>query len=449
MMIKNKFVKAKNWFCNSFKIKESFFCCLISIITFSLIFVAGALSNETKIERCADYYSQIVSNHTTSNGDKKLSGLIVEPKLGHEVSMAYDTQTEITNLWGVFKGENTSFAPVINANKNADIRFAGEEGKKYCDNNLSILYSSLGVFDEPYHFIEQIDEQTNEKKKVAVDYKFQCSPLAVMFPSSRYGWKSEIYIYISQRQAENKLKAENRDINEDSLRSILNTTVDINFDGEIKTCIIQNIYLDNFEHDYSFPNTGLKYNYYYGTDVGTVLGDFIFISFYAIENKIIPKCLSEKQGMYFMSEYSFRNKYYLKYAKECYSPTDYDFDYARANINDGFIPDKTILENSLDAKGNNVLCLLLTILIIIVFCVNLVLICFFRLYGQPLSTILIGIASVLPYLTFKLLYIFTINTNLFSSYSLMFELILLAVLAVTIGLFNCFSRHVVAGETHV
>ena len=439
-MIKEKALKTKNWIVNRFKKKETMISCLVFLVTFSLIFSAGVLSNETKDEKCADYYSQIALNHTIGGGDKNLAGLLVEPKADGGASMAYDTQSEINNIWGAFKGENASFAPVINANKEVDIRFVGEEGEKYGAETLSILYSTVGVMTEPYHYIEQINEETKEKEKVPIDYKFQCSPLATMFQSSRYGWQTDIYIYISQKHAENKLRSEGKEVNENTLRSLLDQTVDIDFGGEVKTCIIQNIYLDNFKHVYSFPYPGHKYNYYYGTDVGTILNDYIFISFYATKSEFIPKCLSAKQGMYFMSEYSYRNRFYLEYARDCYSPTDYSFKYVTSNLKEGFIPDEAILRTAVNAVGTSVGCALLTTLISLMFVANLVFMFLFKLYMSPLSIVLVGVSSIAPYLLFRLIFVITKNVSIFSSYSTILNTILLIVMAISIFTLIIFSK---------
>ena len=438
-MFKDKVSKTKNWFANRFKKKETLISCLVSVVAFSLVFVAGVLSNETKYEKCADYYSQIAMSHTIGGGDKNLAGLLVEPKADSGASMAYDTQTEINNIWGAFKGENASFAPVINANKEVDIHFVGEDGEKYSTNNLSILYSSVGDATEIYHTKKIIDQETKKEKIVPVDFKFQCSPLATMFSSGRSGMQSQIYIYISQKQAESKLKADGIDVTEESLRSLLNTTVDVSFNGEIRTCIIHNIYLDNFKHEYKFPNTDKKYNYYYGTDVGTILGDYIFISTYALQSGVFPKDLV-KQGMYFMSEYSYRNRFYLEYARDCYSPTNYSFKYATSNLKEGFSPNESILQTAIKAGGSSVGCALLTTLLSLMFVANLVFVFLFKLYMSPLSIVLMGASSILPYLLFRLIFAITKNVSIFSSYSTVLNMVFLIILSIYVFAIVLFSK---------
>lgn len=439
-MKKEKLKQFVNWLKKSFKRKETIISCAVAFLSFSLIFPAGVLSNETKDEICAEYYSQIASKYTIGGGDKKLSGLIVEPKPGHNVSMAYDTQTEINNIWGAFKGENASFAPVINANKEVNIRFVGAEtGEQYSTNNLSILYSSVGDATETYHKKTVWNEEKKKYEEIPIDYKFQCSPLATMFPSGRSGMQSQIYIYISQTQAENKLKAENKEININNLHSLLDKPVDIDFNGELRTCIIHNIYLDNFEHEYKFPGEGKKYNYYYGTDVGTILGDYIFISTYALQSGVFPKDLI-KQGMYFMSEYAYRNKFYFEYARDCYSPADYSFKYATANLKSGFVPDDSILQKAVNAGGSNVGCALLTTLLCLLFVANLVFVFLFKLFMSPLFIALLGVSSIVPYLLFRLIFAITKSVSIFSSYSTILNLVLLIILAISMFVLVLFTK---------
>lgn len=437
-MLRDNAFKFKEWFTNRFKLRETIISCFISVVTFSLIFTAGVLSNETQDEKCADYFSQVALNHTIGGGDKNLAGLLVEPKTDSGASMSPDTRTEINNIWGAFKGENASFAPVINANKEVDIHFVGDKGEKYSTNNLSILYSSVGDSTEVYHTKKVWNEETKKEEIVPVDYKFQCSPLATMFPSSRSGIQSQLYIYISQKQAENKLKKDGVEITEDSLRSLLNTTVEMDFNGELKTCVIHNIYLDNFEHEYKFPNSDKKYNYYYGTDVGTILGDYIFISSYASES-VFPKTLV-KQGMYFMSEYSYRNRFYLEYARACYSPNDYSFKYAISNLEEGFIPDDNVLQTAIKADGSSVGCALLTTLLSIMFVANLVFVFLSKLFVSPLSIVLMGVSSVLPYLLFRVIFAITKNVSIFSSYSTILNMIFLIILSIYVFVLVFFSK---------
>lgn len=434
--LKNLIVRTKKFLLKDFDLKKTLISCSVVFCAFALVFPAGAVSSKTVDEVCADYCAEIAKNHTYNVSEKKLSGLVVEPKKDSKNKMRHDTDNAVTELWGVFKGTNASFAPVMNANKNNDIHFDDTE---FTGENLSFVYSNIGQSTEAYHTVK--DKNGGEPK--IIDYKFQSSPIALMFPSANSGMQDKLHIYISLKQAENKLKEQKQEISEENLKSLLNIDTVIKINGFDCNCIIDNIYLDNFDHEYKLAN----YDYYYATDIGNILGDFVFVILYALKPNVFPDSLT-RQSLYVMSEYSYRNKYYLKYAKESYSPDEYDFDYARANINDGFIPDRSILENSLNTKRNDTLCSLMTVLFIIIFCANLVLIYLFQLYLQPLSIVLMSIASSIPYLIFKLIYVFTINTYLFSSYSLMFELILFTIMAIVIVLLNCFNREVILEKEH-
>ena len=436
--LKNLIVNTKKFLLKNFDLKKTLISCSVVFCAFALVFPAGAVSSKTVDEVCADYCAEIAKNHTFDVSEKKLSALVVEPKKDKKSKMRHDTDNATTELWGVFKGTNATFAPVMNANRDNNIHFKDIE---FSDENLSLVYSNIGQSTEPYH-VEK-DKKTGEQ--TIVDYKFQSSPIALMFHSGNSGMQDKFHIYISQKQAEKKLAKEEKEINLDNLKSLLKTETSIYINGIEYKCIIDNIYLDNFNHEYHFSN----YDYYYATDIGTIIGDFVYVILYANKSGVFPdETKIQRQSLYVMSEHSYRNKYFLEYAKESYSPDEYDFDYARANINDGFIPDKTVLENSLNTKRNDTWCSLLTVLFIIAFCANLVLIYFFKLYRQPLSIVLMSVASFIPYLIFKVIYIFTVNTHLFSSYSLMFELILFAIMAIAIVLFNCFSREVILEKEH-
>lgn len=424
----------KSWFVKDFNIKRVLISCAISFLAFVLVFPSGTLSSKTVDEICANYYIDIAKNHTENVGDKKLAGLVVEPKAGKGTSVRTDTFKAINDLWGVFKGENASFAPVMNANRNEEIYFADHDFSSEC---LSLVYSNEGDSTEPYH----IDKKTKE----VYDYKFQMSPLALMFPSSNSGPKPIQHIYISQTQAERKLKAQGiQVINYDSLKSLLNTQTDLVIGGKPYKCTIDNIYLDNLDHEYHFRD----YDYYYATDIGTVIGDFVYVLLYANKENVFPASLT-RQSLYVMSEYSFRNKTYLDYAKGSYSSDGFSFDYVRSNLKDNFIPDDSILQNTLENRLENVWSIIITVLLCLLFIINLVYIYFSKLFKQPLSVVLILFASFLPYFMFKIIYAITHNILVFSSYSTVLTLVLVAAFALAIILLNCFSREIETETDHV
>lgn len=424
----------KAWLIKDFDLKKTLISCGLAFLTFMLVFPAGALSSKTVDETCANYYADISKNHTTDVGDKKLSGLVVEPIDGKGTSVRTDTFKAINDLWGVFKGENASFAPVMNANRTHDIHFVDQD---YSVESLPLVYSNEGDSTEPYH----IDKKTKE----VYDYKFQMSPLALMFSSSTSGMKDVLHIYISQAQAERKLKAKGvQEINYESLKTLLNTPIEMFIDGNVYKCVIDNIYLDNLSHEYHFRD----YDYYYATDVGTVIGDFVYVILYANKENVFPANL-KRQSLYIMSEYSFRNKTYLNYAKSSYSPDDFSFNYVRSNLKDGFVPDDAILQKTLKNSLENVFSIIITVFFCLSFATNIFVIFVYKLFKQPLSVSLTAIVSFLPYLLFKSVFAATNNILIFSSYSLSFVLILLAAFALTIIALNCFGRSIKVEEKHV
>ena len=140
---------------NSFRLKQSLITSVAIFITFSGVFLAGSTSKRTITEACAEYFTIIAKDHAICETDKKLSGLIVEPKDGKESKMREDTDNAVTELWGVFKGNNASFAPVVNVNREYDIYF---EDSDYSNECLSFVYTETGLSTETYH----IDSKTKE-----------------------------------------------------------------------------------------------------------------------------------------------------------------------------------------------------------------------------------------------------------------------------------------------
>ena len=416
-----------------FSFKKTIISCSLFLLSLFLAFPAGYYSDGVRVEACANYYADISKNHTLINGKKKLSGLLVEPKDGSKHKMRYDTDNAITELWGVFKGQNASFAPVINVNRDIDIYFADRD---FSSESLSIVYSNIGQSSEVYH----------TKNGVPVDYKFQSSPLALMFSSEHKGMHNSLLIYISQTQAERKLLAEGKEITRDNLKSLQGTKTEMEINGVVYNCLIDNIYLDNFKHSYKVSN----YDYYYGTDVGAVIGDFVFVNFYAVyQDKVPPEDTVKRQALYIMSEYSFRNKFFIEYAKESYSTNNYTFRFAKSNLKEGFVPNNQILEHALSNSHSNVWCILFTVLASSLFILLLIFVYIRKVFLQPLSIIFLLFVAPVPYLIFKLIFMFTNNLTLFSFYSLCMDLILIIAFVIFVILINCISRKKVVTEDYV
>ena len=436
----NNLLNFKKILFNNFNFKKTLISVCLGLLSIFLLFPAGSLSSKTIDELCADYYAEISREHTYDIGPKKLSGLLVEPKDGKNSKMRYDTDRATSELWGVFKGENASFAPVMNSNKKNEIYFSDNH---FSNESLTLVYSNIGSSSEVYH----IDEKTKDP----IDYKFQSCPLALMFSSSNSGVQDKFHIYISQAQAERKLIKEEKDITKENLQGIQGTNTQLIIDGTPYDCIIDNIYLDNFEHTFKQPvnpKTNSRFDYYYATDIGTIIGDFVFVSLYALRENAFPSSL-KRQSLYVMSEYSFRNKFYLEYAKECYDPDNYSFDYVRTNLKKGFSPNDKILQRTLIPTTLNVWCILITIFSFACFIINIITVYRFKTYRQPLSSLIVFITSFIPYLIFRIIFKVSNNTLFFSSYSLILNLVLIALLAFAIFAFNCFGCEPNRGQKNV
>ena len=431
-MIKRLFARFKTKCISCFNIRKTLIIFGITLVTFTLPFPIGALSKRTVDERCANYFAQISKEYTIDASEKKLSGLLVEPKPDSSVKVRQDTDKAITELWGVFKGENATFAPVLNGNRKDNVFFSDSE---YSSENLSLVYTDVGGSSEPYH----VDKKTNK----IVDYKFQSSPLALMFPSRQSGMQEKFHIYISQRQAERKLVAQGiNKIDYDSLKTLLNTETELVINGKPVLCVIDNIYLDNFPHSFKLSN----HDYYYASDIGTIIGDFVFVIFYAY--KYSGDITLKKQSLYVMSEFSYRNEFFLRYAKELYSPDNYSYDYVRTNLKKGFEPESKILNQALLSSELSIASLILLILCFTAFLFDLFIIYRFQIFNQPLSLLIVSCASILPYLITKVIFGFVHDIFIFSSFSLILSLILLVLGTVFIFVINFLGRPLMEEEKH-
>ena len=409
--------KFVGWILKGIDIKKTILTCAVFFLSCLLVFPAGIISSKTVNETCADYFAEIATNHIVFRGDKKLSGLIVEPKKEKGTQMRYDTSSAITELWGVFKGNNASYAPVMNANRDHDIYFSDQN---LSSESLSLVYSNVGQSASPYH----IDKTT----KQVIDYKFQSSPIALMFSSSLSGYQDKLHIYISQSQAERKLKSMGvSNITYEDLQSLQKTTTGLIINGTSYECVIDNIYLDNFDHSYHFSD----YDYYYATDVGTVIGDFVFVILYANKENVFPSDLT-RQSLYIMSNHSFRNSFYLKYAKESYDKDGYSFDYARYNLIDGFAPNDAILKSAINNDSSDVGCILLVIFSFLLLFAGGILSYRYKLLTKSFCIFLISAFAILPYLIFKVISLVTNSGIFLSFFSLTIYIIMLSLLYVYI-----------------
>ena len=256
----------------------------LSLLGLMLVFIGGIFSANTQIEKIADYATEVVN---TATEKKNLCAITVQAT--EDSKGIADTESEFHNLYGVFRQKKITFATTINPDKEYNISITG------ISDNLSLLYVGP-VGTKEY--------DSGEKR-----FKHFVFPIQTMFEDDRYYQMNNYVIYISKTHATKILESKGVEKQEDGTytfddyETLVASTISMTFDDVEYDFIVQNIY---YETDY----------YYQG--LYDVMGDFGIVSYY------LPNGLSNKRkNMYFMSDYTYQNKYFMNYINTVYSSKKY------------------------------------------------------------------------------------------------------------------------------
>ena len=256
----------------------------LSLLGLMLVFIGGIFSANTQIEKVANYATEVV---TTATEKENLCAVTVQAT--EDSKPIADTETEFHNLYGVFRQKKITFATTVNPDREYDISITG------ISDNLSLLYVG------PVGTKENIGGEER--------YRHYIYPIEMMFEDGRYYEINNYIIYISKTHATKILESKGVEKQEDGTytfddyETLVASNLSMTFDGEEFDFVIQNIY---YETDY----------YYQG--LYDVMGDFGIVSYY------LPNGLSNKRkNMYFMSDYTFQNKYFMDYINTIYSSKKY------------------------------------------------------------------------------------------------------------------------------
>ena len=256
----------------------------LSLLGLMLVFIGGIFSANTQIEKVADYATKVV---TTATEKGNLCAVTVQAT--EDSKPIADTETEFHNLYGVFRQKKITFATTVNPDREYDISITG------ISDNLSLLYVG------PVGTKENIGGEER--------YRHYIYPIEMMFEDGRYYELNNYIVYISKTHATKILETKGVEKQEDGTytfddyETLVASTISMTFDGEEFDFIVQNIY---YESDY----------YYDG--LNDVMGDFAIVSYY------LPNGLSNKRkNMYFMSDFTFQNKYFMDYINTVYSSKKY------------------------------------------------------------------------------------------------------------------------------
>lgn len=268
------------------------FSLAFSLTGLLLVFIGGAFSSNTKNEMVAEYASQVVLNNTNGHS---LCAITVQKT--SDSGALPDSNSEFHNLYGVFKQNNITFASTINSDKQRSIYLSNS-----ASDNLSMLYvGPVGTKSYNGH------------------YKHYVSPIEVMFEDKPIYDNFRYIAYISQRHADNLLEKEfqrprqaDGSYSLSDYESLLHSGISVFVDGEESIFGIQNIYYES--------------NYYYD-GLHEVIGDFVMVSYYLPNN-----LRAEQANMYFMSDFTYHNRYFMNYISSVYSSRKYLVKVNRYNL---------------------------------------------------------------------------------------------------------------------
>ena len=341
------------------------------VLGLTLSFVGGMFSEETRMEKIAEYATKVVNRNT----DKKKYCAITVGKT-NDSGPILNSDDEFHNLYGTFRQTKVTFASVMNVDKARNIFIKNND--HLISDNLSALYvGPVGAIKYNGH------------------YKHYTYPVEIMFPDEKLYDICRYVVYISQTHADRLLESKgiqknNNLYSDEQYQSLLKTLIDVSIDGKPNTFIIQNIY---FEQNY------------YQQGLSDVMGDFVMVSYYMPEN-----LRDEQQNVYFMSEYDYQNKYFMEYINKAYSNKKYSVKVNHYNIK-GNIDDDYLLSFYYGSKNGNFDWLSAIIMVLSVASVafSLLLFALSNKKIKPIKYVIYGVCLFGPYLSFYLLYSITNN----------------------------------------
>ncbi len=367
---------------------------LLVFFMVSSIFIAGYFSNDAKSERISDYASQVAKNQS----DGEIFALTVK-----KTKKPYDllpVDHELYSLYGIFKQEKITFASAINSSK--------KEHKIYLednfDSNLSILYVGP-VGSNEYHG----------------HYKHYVFPIELMFKDiqSKAYETSNYLCYLSKTQAKHILDKKNGfsdsdyEYSNDEYKTLLYEPVSFTIDGNSpETFSVINIYLDDN---------------YYCQGLNSVMGEFIISSYYLPFN-----LRHDQKSLYFMSRYSYQNRYFMNYINEVYSGNDYKIEVNDYNIKGPIDSELITSFHNFEVSNNTITYVLLVVsgFLLLILCL------FFILFKGSCSLLLLTSTYIATYLIFLLLFSLTKNVCWFSFLSCKLFLILGIIFALLICFYH-------------
>lgn len=358
----------------------------ILLLVFSsllVIFPAGALHPSTAIENTSEYLADVASNHT-QNG--KYVAMMVEPKDGSEKKIN-NPYTEFHYLYGIFREGMATYAGTANSDKSHSIKF-----KDINDDSVNFSFLNVDSGFETQKYYKDTDGN--------MVYKQEFYPLELMFYSNHPKVPgTHSFLYLSQSRANCLLNKKGLEHTRENYQSLLNTLITLEFDG--------------VEYKYAIDNIYFERNYFYNA-LNEVMGEFFLGGAGYYPGGI------KRQGVFFLRNYAYQNKYYIKYATSLYSEEDFLYKVLNYNFHQDFKVDdsKVVLFSYGSAAGA---ILLLGLSIVMILCALVLML--FGSYQFTIANISLVVGALLiPYSVFWTIHLFTKSAILFSTFSINAEM---------------------------
>lgn len=356
------------------------------VLSLSLCFPAGLFNNSSQIGICSEYFTTLTKKHTKN---KEYSAMIVETKDGSKEKLI-STEKEFHELYGSFRSDKVCFASTINAEKKFNITL-DEAGV----DKLSLLFTDTGI---------------NVKEVDGYGWRHEFYPLTMMYaaPKSERPGSPYQYCFISKSHADALLKAgftgevKTEPFTDADYKALQYKTIHLSCNGDVQPYYILSIYFD------------LDDGNYFTDALNDIMGDFVFI--YGKN----PGNL-KKQATYFMRGYDFQNEQYIKHAKEYYNISDFDYKVNDYNVIDDFATREDI-SSLIFPNDNNAISIFLCVLSIFLLLSILTFIVLTNFGNHWIDISIAGIACFVPYIVFKIIYLVSDSSKLFSSFATQFNM---------------------------
>lgn len=364
------------------KDKKTNLITIFCLIFFSLliIFPAGALHSSAVVEDTSEYLADVAEKHTVN---KKYAAMMIEPNdtTDKKINNPYN---EFHFLYGIFREGLATYVGSVNADKSHIVKLK--------DINEDVNFSFLNV-DSGFGVTDIKDKDGNH-----LYYKQEFYPLKLMFYSNHPQVKgAKSFIYISQRRANCILDKYNLAHTSENYQKILNNEdylVTLDFDGTDYKFAIDNIYL---EEDY----------FYEALD--ETIGEFF------LAGQWYPPGF-KRQGLFFLRNYAYQNKYYIQYATQLYSLDDFNFKILERNfINDFKIDSSKLIYVGNKSGDAGAILLLVFSIVLLIIAAFFIFVSIFRF--NIVNSLFVGGFLLTPYIIFWIIHEITKSAFLFTNFS--------------------------------